>query len=114
MWRSEILRALADYASVITDCLQHCTHAEDRRSYLSALAFAGILLGKINDEEPYLGLQVLIENEDKNFGWTYLSAEDAKVAEEAWAVFKRAFETAKEERPPERRPSERRPPKRRV
>ena len=99
MWRSEILRALADYSSVLTDCLQHCTHAEDRQSYLNALAFAGILLGKINDDESYVGLEQLIENEDKNFGWTYLSAEDAKVAEEAWAVFKRAFETAQEERP---------------
>jgi hypothetical protein len=103
MWRSEILRALADYASVLTDCLAHCTHRGDRQSYLSALAFVGILLGKINDEEPYPGLQVLIENEDKNFGWNYLSAEDAKVAEEAWSVFKRAFETALEGPPKERR-----------
>src|SRR5688572_1000300 len=103
MWRSEILRALADYASVLTDCLAHCTHAGDRQSYLSALAFAGILLGKINDDEPYPGLQVLIENEDKNFGWNYLSAEDAKIAEEAWSVFKRAFETALAGPPKERR-----------
>jgi hypothetical protein len=104
MWRSEILRALADYASVLTDCLTHCTHEADRAAYVNALAFTGILLGKINDEEPYSGLKVLIENEDKNFGWTYLSADDAKVAEEAWAVFKRAFETALDAKPKERRP----------
>jgi hypothetical protein len=96
MWRSEILRALADYASVLTDCLLHCTHAGDRQSYVNALAFVGVLLGKLNDEESYGGLRLLIENEDKNFGWNYLSADDAKVAEEAWAVFKRAFDTALE------------------
>ena len=102
MWRSEILRALAEYASVITDCLDHCTLKEDRESYLNALAFAGILLGKINDDEPYRVLEGVIENEDKNFGWTYLSADDAKVAEEAWAVFKRSFQRALEDQPPAR------------
>lgn len=99
MWRSEILRALADYASVLTDCLLHCTQAEDRTSYVNALAFTGMLLGKINDEESYPGLRVLIENEDKNFGWTYLSADDAKVAEEAWSVFKKAFDEARDAQP---------------
>jgi hypothetical protein len=99
MWRSEILRALAEYASVITDCLEHCTRDDDRQSYVNALAFAGALLGKINDEEPYRVLAELVEAEDKNFGWTYLSAEDAKVAEEAWAVFRRSFQTALEDQP---------------
>jgi len=103
MWRSEILRALAEYASVITDCLEHCTRREDREAYVNALAFAGILLGKINDEEPYRALEGLVDAEDKNFGWTYLSAEDAKVAEEAWSVFKRAFQTALEDQPGGRR-----------
>jgi hypothetical protein len=99
MWRSEILRALAEYASVLTDCLAHCTREDDRQSYVNALSFVGILLGKINDEESYRGLAELIEAEDKNFGWTYLSADDAKVAEEAWAVFRRSFQTALEDQP---------------
>ena len=99
MWRSEILRALADYASVLTDGLSHCTREEDRPSYVNALAFAGILLGKLNDAEPYSVLKLLVEAEEKNFGWTYLSGDDGKVAEEAWAVFRRAFETALEDQP---------------
>lgn len=99
MVRSEILRALADYASVLNDCFQHCTNASDRQAYLNALAFAGILLGKLNDEEPESALKEAVEKEDANFGWTYLSAEDAKVAEEAWSVFRRAFDAAIESEP---------------
>jgi hypothetical protein len=104
MWRAEILRALADYASVLSDCLTHCTTEDDRASYVNALAFVGILLGKINDEEPYPVLKGLVDAEDKNFGWTYLSADDAKVAEEAWSVFKRAIDTALDDTAPRRRP----------
>jgi hypothetical protein len=103
MWRSEILRALADYASVLTDGLSTCMREEDRATYVNALAFAGVFLAKINDEEPYSGLERLIEAEEKNFGWTYLSGDDGKVAEEAWAVFRRAFETAIEDQPGRRR-----------
>jgi hypothetical protein len=95
VWRSEILRALAEYASVLTDCLEHCAGENDRRAYVNALAFAGVLLGKINDEEPYRVLGELIEAEDKNFGWTYLSADDAKIAEESWSVFRQAFAACK-------------------
>jgi hypothetical protein len=103
MWRAEILRALADYASALTDGLNHCTREVDRPTFVNALAFAGILLGKINDEEPYSVLKLLVEAEEKNFGWTYLSGDDGKVAEEAWAVFRRTFATALDDQPNRRR-----------
>jgi hypothetical protein len=104
MWRSEVLRALADYASVLADCLAHCSSPGDRASYVNALAFVGILLGRINDEEPLSAIEALVEAEDKNFGWTYLSEADAKVAEEAWSVFKAAVATAIQDQSGRRRP----------
>jgi hypothetical protein len=102
MWRAEILRALADYASALTDGLNHCSREEDRPTFVNALAFAGILLGKIHDEEPYPVLKQLVDAEEKNVAWTYLSGDDGKVAEEAWAVFRRTFETALEDQPDRR------------
>lgn len=103
MWRAGILRALADYASTLTDGLGHCTRAEDRATYLGGLAFAGILLAKIHDEEPYSVLAQLIEDEEKNVSWTFLSGDDGKVAEEGWAVFRRVFATALDDQPGRRR-----------
>jgi hypothetical protein len=103
MWRAEILRALADYASVLADELAHCSREQDKPSYVNALAFAGILLGKINDDEPYSVLKELVEAEEKNFSWNYLTGDDGKIAEEAWAVFRRAFETAILDQPERRR-----------
>jgi hypothetical protein len=102
MWRAELLRALADYASLLTDGLNHGTREEDRQTYVNALAFTGILLGKIHDEEPYSALAELIDAEDKNFGWNYLSADDGKLAEEAWSVFKKKFEKVLDDQPDRR------------
>jgi hypothetical protein len=97
MWRTGILRALADYASTLTDGLEHCKRAEDRETYVSALAFVGILFAKIHDQEPYSALDRLVEDEEKNVIWTFLSGDDGKVAEEAWATFRKAFSTALED-----------------
>ncbi len=91
MWRNQLLHHLADYASVLGDCLGSCARPEDRQAFLRALAFVGILLGKINDEEPYAELRECIDAEDRKFGWNLLSRDDGKVAEVAWTNFRDAF-----------------------
>ncbi len=91
MWRNHLLHHLADYASVLSDCLNSCSRDADRQAYMNALVFVGILLGKINDDEPYGVLREFIDAEDRNFGWTLLSKDDGKIAEEAWTNFRDAF-----------------------
>ncbi len=92
MWRAELLHRLADYASTLRDCLANCADDEERRPYLNALAFVGVLLGAINDDEPISAIRALVEIEDRNFAWNYLSRDDGKVAEEAWSVFRASLD----------------------
>ena len=91
MWRAELVHRLADYGSVMRDCLLQCRPGDDRGRYLRALAFVGLLLAAINDDEPFTTLVRLVEEEDATFSWSYLSKDEGKTAEAAWATFKKYF-----------------------
>jgi hypothetical protein len=95
MWRRELLHRLAEYASVLRDGLDACTSVEHRRQWLTALAFVGLLLGAINDDAPLGEIRALVAEEDGRFNFDYLTLEDGKIAEEAWAAFRDSLDAAR-------------------
>ncbi|HYC76255.1 MAG TPA: hypothetical protein VEI02_01395 [Planctomycetota bacterium] len=95
MWRAELLHRLADYASTLRDGLDACRTDEERRPWASALAFVGLLLAAINDDLPIGAIRTLVEEEDAKFPFDYLSPDEAKVAEEAWSVFRDSLAEAR-------------------
>jgi hypothetical protein len=95
MWRRELLHRLAEYASALRDGFDVCRTEEQRRHWMAALAFVGVLLAAINDEAPLAEIRALVQEEDERFSFDFLTLDEGKVAEEAWTNFRDSLAEAR-------------------
>jgi hypothetical protein len=81
----EIRSAIAEYIFVLRDSLANCHRAEDRDKYNRHLAAAAMMLAEVCQGYPMDKLLERLKQEERSYGWDYLSYKEGEAAEEAFS-----------------------------
>ncbi len=90
MNKETLINAVAEYISVLGVSLNNTNYAEDRNIYKNHLAHAALMFVCINRNEIKKAKE-LIEQEQRSYGWGYLSGDYGEAAHNAWAEFQKVF-----------------------
>ncbi len=82
------LPAVVSYIEVLTNCLDTTTFASDRAAYARHLAAAARLVALLAQDEHAADVERWLRDEERGFGWGYLSGEQGEQAESAFAALK--------------------------
>jgi hypothetical protein len=89
--------ALADYVRVLLKSAATTGRAEDRNLYTKHLAEAARLFVCIRDSD-FDSLLDGVRQENRSFGWAYLTGDAGEVAEKAWHSFATLVESSRKDR----------------
>ena len=86
------LSAVVAYINVLSASAEATSRAEDRPRYESHLASAARLVALLVGDAPSDDVQQWFRQEDRAFGWGYLSGEAGQAAEEAFEGLKQQID----------------------
>jgi hypothetical protein len=81
------IAALAKYIAALSASADRTNYAEDRNLYQQRLAVAARMLAAIYSDQSLTTLRMLVAEERRAFGWSYLSGEPGEVTEHAFNEF---------------------------
>jgi len=88
---NSIENKIAEYVNILCDSLDKTTHANDRLTYTKHLAEAARWFGMINRGVSKEKLRKQILQEERNFGWGFLSGSEGESVEKAFAELVKYF-----------------------
>lgn len=89
-----IAEALGRYVEILSESADRTHRAEDRQMYQLHLAAAARMFVACMRDETQQRLRVLIAEERRSYGWTYLSDAEGERAERAFDEFARRVENS--------------------
>jgi hypothetical protein len=88
---TDLLDDLAEYINVLATSMEKTKYAQDRSVYLGHLAAAALIFKSLQSSN-FRQARQQIADEQRNFGWSFLSGEEGSTAEATFARFKRSFD----------------------
>lgn len=85
--RKDIEDRLAEYIAVLSTATEETSYSADRPRYASHLAAAARMFSSVRLGDPVEDLRQLVENEQRNYGWGYLSGDCGERATSAFSQF---------------------------
>ncbi|MDD5543472.1 MAG: hypothetical protein PHX83_09885 [Acidobacteriia bacterium] len=82
--------SVANYIFVLAECREKTHRAEDRDRYTRHLAQAAVMFSILRKGAALEEFNRIVAEEQRSYGWDYLSDEPGRAAEEAFARFVKA------------------------
>lgn len=97
MPKTDILKALAEYTTALSDALDKDTHPINRPQYLRHLAWCAKVFAKAYNGAQTDELEPYLRTENRTFGWQHFEGSYKKKLFDAWKRFKKKIDYRDEE-----------------